>query len=124
MRKNFSFFSFLFVVIACSLFLATSIQAASIKDRMAGRIPAINSLKDQGTIGENNMGFLEYRTGSKPKQQLVADENKDRGAVYGAIAKKQGAASTLVGQRRASMIASKGKAGHWFQKPDGSWYKK
>ncbi len=124
MHKNFSFFSFLFVVITCSLFLATSIQAASIKDRMAGRIPTINSLKDQGVLGENNMGFLEYRSGSKPQQQLVADENKDRGTVYGAIAKKQGVALTLVGQRRASMIAGKGKAGHWFQKPDGSWYKK
>ena len=119
MRKNFSFFSFLFVVIACSLFLATSIQAASIKDRMAGRIPAINSLKDQGTIGENNMGFLEYRTGSKPKQQLVADENKDRGAVYGAIAKKQGSRPGT-GRSAASKYDSKHREGRSLV-PETGW---
>lgn len=123
MRKNFSFFPFLVVFISCSLFIAASIHAASIKDRMAGRLPAINSLKDQGVVGENSKGFLEYRSGSK-SQQLIADENRDRATVYGAIAKKQGAAATLVGQRRANMIAQKGKPGHWFQKPNGSWYKK
>jgi len=106
------------------LSLTSSIEAASIKDRMAARIPAINSLKDQGVIGENNKGFLEYRTGAKPQQQLVNDENKDRAAVYEAIARQEGVSAVLVGQRRAKMIAEIGKPGQWFQKPDGSWYKK
>jgi len=74
-------------------------------------------------VGENNKGYLEFR-GAKKSQQLVQDENKDRGVVYKAIAKKQGAAANLVGKRRAQMIAQKGKAGQWFQKDDGSWYKK
>lgn len=124
MRKNFFFISSLFIIIACSLFMVAVAHSASIKDRMAERIPAINTLKDQGAIGENNKGFLEYRTGSKPQPQLVADENNDRGIVYGAISKQQGAPSALVGERRAAMIAENGPSGHWFQKPDGNWYKK
>lgn len=124
MRKNLLFSSFLFVFIACSLFIAASVHSAGIKERMASRIPAINALKDQGAVGENNKGFLEYRIGSKPQAQLIADENSDRALVYGAIAKQQGAPATLVGERRAKMIADNGSAGHWFQKSDGSWYRK
>ena len=124
MRNTLFFSTFFLIFMACSLFLTTSVQSAGIKERMAGRIPAINTLKAQGAIGENNKGFLEYRTGSKPQPQLVADENKDRAKVYGAISKQQGASAVLVGERRANMIAQKGKAGQWFQKPDGTWYKK
>lgn len=124
MRNTLFFSTFFFIFIASTLFLTTSVQSAGIKERMAGRIPAINTLKAQGAIGENNKGFLDYRTGSKPQPQLVADENKDRAKVYGAISKQQGASAVLVGERRANMIAQKGKAGQWFQKPDGTWYKK
>ena len=91
---------------------------------MAARIPAINSLMDQGVIGENNKGFLEFRSSSRPQQDVVNGENKDRAAVYQAIAKKQGATAALVGQRRAKMIVQKGKKGRWYQKPDGSWFRK
>lgn len=124
MHKNLLFSSFLFIFIACTLFITATVHSAGIKERMAGRIPAINVLKDQGVIGENNKGFLEYRTGNQAQPQLVADENKDRGLVYEAISKQQGAPAALVGERRANMIAENGQPGHWFQKPDGSWYKK
>lgn len=107
-----------------SLFIASTSQAGSIKERMAARIPAINSLMDQGVVGENNKGFLEYRSSARPQQDVVNGENQDRKTVYQAIAKKQGASATLVGQRRAKMIVQKGKKGRWYQKPDGSWFKK
>lgn len=117
-----------FFIIAVTLFALLSNgligQAASIKDRMLARIPAINTLKDKGKIGENNRGFLEFRTSDKPQQKLINDENKDRKSVYGAIAKKQQVDIALVGQRRAKQISAKGGKGHWFQKPDGTWYKK
>jgi uncharacterized protein YdbL (DUF1318 family) len=124
MHKNLFLSSFLFVFIACMLFIASSVHSADIKERMAARIPAIDALKDQGTIGENNKGFLEYRTGNKPQQQLVAEENKDRALVYEAISKQQGAPTALVGERRAKMISDNGKAGQWFQKSDGTWFRK
>lgn len=106
------------------MFIASTVHSADIKERMAARIPAIDALKDQGIIGENNQGFLEYRTADKPQQQLVMEENKDRAMVYGAISQQQGAPVALVGERRAKMIVDNGQAGQWFQKPDGSWYKK
>lgn len=113
------------VFVVFSLFLSTGLlQAASIKDRMAERIPAINALKDQGLIGENNVGLLEFRTDQKPSQALISEENSDRQTVYAAIAKKEGAPAELVGQRRAKMIADNGKSGHWFQAADGKWYTK
>jgi uncharacterized protein YdbL (DUF1318 family) len=124
MRKNIFHFSSLSVIFACFfLFTVTTAYSASIKDQMAARIPTINSLKDQGVIGENSKGFLEFR-GAQKQAKTVGDENKDRSTVYKAIAKKQGVAPALVGKRRAKMIAGKGKKGHLFQKPDGSWYKK
>lgn len=116
--------SFLLVTLSFILLMASALPAASIKDRMAARIPAINSLKDQGVLGENNQGFLEFRSSAKPQQQMVDDENRDRGAVYEAIAKKEGVSAALVGQRRAKMIGEIGKSGQWFQRPDGTWYKK
>ncbi len=121
-RKNITVFSCL--IIAIMLLGAITCQVASIKDRMVARIPAINSLKSQGLIGENNKGFLEFRTGQKVQQDVVQGENQDRKAVYGAIAKKQGADPVLVGKRRAKQIADKGSPGQWFQQPDGKWYKK
>jgi len=124
MHKNFFLISSLFLFIAYGLFLVTVAHSASIKDRMAARIPAINALKDQGIIGENNKGYLEYRSGNHPQQELVQAENADRATVYGAIGKSQGAPAALVGARRAKMIAENGQAGHWYQKSDGSWYKR
>ena len=124
MRKNFFYLSSLFLFLACFLFMTAIAHSASIKEQMAARLPAINALKDQGIIGENNKGFLEYRTGNTPQQALIQAENADRATVYAAIGKSQGAPPTLVGQRRAAMIAEHGQAGQWFQKPDGSWYKK
>jgi uncharacterized protein YdbL (DUF1318 family) len=114
----------LLLVLFSLVFAAGVLQAASIKDRMAERIPAINVLKDQGLVGENNGGFLEFRTGQQPSQALIQDENNDRKSVYAAIAQKEGVSAQLVGQRRAKMLADNGKGGHWFQQADGTWYQK
>jgi uncharacterized protein YdbL (DUF1318 family) len=122
MQKN-TFLLSLFISLITVLLFVQPGYSASIKERMAGRIPAITSLKDSGVVGENNKGYLEFRA-AKKSAKLVSDENKDRGVVYKAIAKKQGVSADLVGKRRAKMIAQKGKSGQWFQKNDGSWYKK
>lgn len=116
---------FIVIVTVAALFITgLNAPAASVKERMLGRIPAINALKDKGLIGENNKGYLSYRSADKPEQNLVNGENKDRESVYQAIAQKQKVDIGLVGQRRAKQIADLGKKGHWFQKPDGTWYKK
>lgn len=124
MRKNKYLMSFFFILISFSLLAVSSAQSATVKERMASRLSTINSLKDQGAIGENHNGFLEFRGASKPQEKVIADENKDRALVYEAIGKKQGASSSVVGQRRAKKIVEIGKPGHWFKKADGTWYKK
>lgn len=112
------------LTLAIFLLAAFNGYGASIKDRMVARIPAINALKDKGIVGENNRGFLEYRSNEQLQKQMIQEENQDRGAVYGAIAKKQGVSAELVGQRRAKQIADIGSSGHWFQDASGKWYKK
>ncbi len=119
-----SFFLFLLAPFFLTPSPAGATSVKEVKARMIARIPTINSLKNKGIIGENNQGFLEYRSDSKVQKKLIDAENADRALVYRVIGKKQGAPPALVGQRRAKQIARKGKAGQWFQKPDGSWYKK
>lgn len=123
MRSRFKALPILIVIFSL-LITGSTLYAASIKDRMAARIPAINTLKDKGLIGENRSGLLEYRTAQKPEQAMISEENSDRQKVYNAIAQKEGVSPTLVGQRRAKMLADKGKSGHWYQAADGKWFKK
>jgi len=106
------------------IFCSTTAPAASIKDRMLARLPAINELKSKGLIGENNAGYLQYLKAERPQEGLVNAENSDRKTVYEAIAAKQGVKLALVGQRRAKQIADNPIPGHWYQSPDGKWYKK
>ncbi len=119
------FFISLFILVFTLFALpATQAVGASIKDRMKARIPAINSLKETGTIGENNKGFLQFLGKQQPQKGMVDAENNDRKQVYTAISRKQGVAMDLVGQRRAKQIAKISKPGHMYQSPDGKWHKK
>jgi hypothetical protein len=98
--------------------------ASEIKDRMLQRLPVINELKAKGIVGENNMGYLEFRQASSAHQAMLNEENADRKAVYIAIAKKQGATPEFVGERRAMQIAEKADPGTWLQNETGQWYQK
>jgi uncharacterized protein YdbL (DUF1318 family) len=114
------------VLIVCLgiLALAGLCQADAIKDRMRDRLPVINDLKTRGVIGENNQGYLEFRTGQKEKQDVVEAENTDRRAVYEAIAQKTGATADVVGRRRAIQIVQNAGTGEWLQDDKGNWYQK
>ncbi len=96
----------------------------SIKARMKARLPTINQLKAQGIVGENNKGFLEFRSSDRSKASIVNSENKDRATVYKAIAQKQGTTPDLVGKRRALQIRKIARPGTWLQDDSGKWYKK
>lgn len=106
------------------LFCVQGVLADGIKDRMKARLPVITELKAQGLIGENNQGFLEFRGGQKPDADVIQAENKDRAAVYKAIAERQKTSPEFVGQARAAQIAEKEPSGFWIQEPDGKWKKK
>jgi hypothetical protein len=102
---------------------ATTVLAGSLKDRIIARKPVVAALLADGTVGENNQGYLSFR-GPKKQADVVAAENRDRAEVYGLIAKKAGTTPALVGQRRAAKVAQTAPRGTWLQSPDGSWYKK
>ena len=114
----------LILILTLVLGLTASVAlAGSMKDRFIARKPAVAALLADGTVGENNQGFLEFR-GAKKQADVVAAENQDRATVYAAIAKKTGTTPDLVGQRRAAKIAETADPGTWLQKPEGTWYKK
>ncbi|BBD08237.1 YdbL family protein [Desulfovibrio ferrophilus] len=97
-------------------------HAGNLKEQMKARVPQINALKAEQAIGENNKGFLEaLKDKAGP---LVAAENKDRKAVYAAIAKKNGVDPLFVGERRAAKLRKLATPGEMLQAPDGTWYKK
>ena len=104
--------------------LAVSAFGQDVKSRMLARLPAIDALKAEGVVGENNKGFLELKKQKPGSAELIRDENADRAAVYAAIARQQGTTADLVGQRRALQIRDIAKPGHWLQDESGRWYQK
>jgi hypothetical protein len=102
---------------------ASAALAGPLKDRFIARKPVVAALLADGTVGENNQGYLEFR-GPRKQADVVAAENKDRATVYAAIAKKTKTTPDLVGQRRAAQVAQQAPSGTWLQKPDGTWYRK
>ena len=93
---------------------------------MAERKPRIESLKKAGSIGENKAGYLEAMQDVKLEdadKKLIEDENKDRKAVYAAVAKKEGSTVDHVGEIRAKQIRSKAAEGDYIQNEDGKWVK-
>lgn len=104
--------------------LGTTAFADDIKARMKNRLPVIKQLKDEGIVGEDNKGYLQFVGGKKAKADVVAAENKDRETVYTAIAKQQGTTAELVGKRRALQIANNAAPGEWIQDAGGNWIKK
>jgi len=117
-------------IIAMALFLSgifftgSMSRAEDIKSRMLNRKPVIDALKDQGIIGENNKGFLEFIGNRKEKEQVVHAENMDRQTVYNEIAGQQNTSPELVGKRRAIQLEEKSETGHWVQSQEGKWYQK
>ena len=75
--------------------VTTSPVIQEIATSMRARNPKIDSVKKQGCLGETNRGYVELRDCDAVKeadqrneaQKLVADENKDRKALYAEMAR-------------------------------------
>jgi uncharacterized protein len=109
--------------------LAVFVQAesAELKERFLQRKPLLEKMKNQGWIGETNLGFLAFRSAdgqSEENAQIVKAENEDRKTVYDEIAGKVNTNVEEVGKRRAAQIAAIAAVGHWLQDADGNWYQK
>jgi hypothetical protein len=102
-------------------------ESAELKARFLERKPLLDKMKDLGWIGENNLGFLEFRseTGkSEENGKVVEAENADRKTVYAEIAAQVNVVVVEVGKRRAVQIAKLAAPGHWLQDAEGRWYQK
>jgi uncharacterized protein YdbL (DUF1318 family) len=111
-------------IMALVLTCASFTFAAGEKERMLKRIPQIKALKDAGVIGEKANGLLGAVKDASADKALVAAENKDRTAVYVAIAKGQKVSTSKVAKRRALQIVGQAASGDWLQGADGKWYQK
>ncbi len=121
------FFRLLFVLAALTsgAAVAHAQNLDTVKARIEQRISAVNGLKDRGSAGENNRGFLEARgNAGGDDQKVIGEENADRRAVYAAIASSTGSNADAVGRQRAQQLAGLARAGHWIQESNGSWRQK
>ena len=127
MKKQKTIYCYMIVLFSV-LFMAANLSAASsmsnIQQNMKKRLPEVVTLKKNGIIGENNKGLLEFITNNRQKANLVNAENNDRKTVYRAIAKQQKTTESFVAEQRAKQIRDKGEKGFYYQKPNGTWYKK
>lgn len=112
-------------MLVISVFIAgTAVSAENIKSRMKTRLPDIVALKKKGIIGETKRGYLDFVGKAREKAALVKAENRDRRAVYQAIAKQQNVSVAVVEKRRAMQIAQKTRPEFWLQNKNGKWYRK
>lgn len=102
--------------------LAHADSLSEIKVRMSQRLEQVVALKQSGSVGENNFGYLtERKSLSAENRKVVAAENADRKAVYEAIAAKTNTLASKVGVTRAASIRNTAPEGTWVQLPDGGW---
>lgn len=103
--------------------------ALSLRDRN----DEIVALKDKGCLGENNRGYVELRdcdalseADAKNKaQKTLAEENKDRKALYGELArlnKEEGATVSTMEAVGAAEKLKSAKSGHAVQLPPEGRY--
>jgi uncharacterized protein YdbL (DUF1318 family) len=119
----------LFVLAAALLLGVATVPAraqdlGAVKARMAQRLSKLDAFKARGLLGENNRGFVDLRGSDAAAGDVMAEENRDRGEVYAALAKQTGSSAEQVGRARAKQIAAASAAGVWLQREDGTWYKK
>lgn len=120
-----TFLRIMFLIAALCLFSAVRAEdIGAVKARVEQRIPQVDSLKEKGVVGENNHGFLEVRGSSSDASAVVAAENKDREALYAAVAQRTGSSAVAVGKARAAKIAQNSSSGVWVQDDLGNWKKK
>ncbi len=116
------------VAYAAPLKVTTSPFVVEIAGKMRQRNPEIARLKQAGCLGESNRGYVEVRDCDETKdsakrdaaQKLVSEENRDRKALYGEIARlnsEQGVSVSTVEGIYAMERLHRANAGDIFQLP-------
>lgn len=87
----------------------------------------LQTLKQEGVIGENNKGYVTALGGTAATASMTADENQDRRIIYEALAEqnKLGNTGLLEVQKAfAEVQREKAASGDMIQSPSGDWEKK
>ncbi len=116
-------FSFLLTALVFTASAAAG-PADEAKARMRERVSAIDALKRDGAVGENNRGHLEVRQPTGDAAEIVAAENADRQVVFADTAAGRGGSAEAVGRIFARQIAAASAPGIWLQRESGEWYRK
>ncbi|MDD4537726.1 MAG: DUF1318 domain-containing protein [Lentisphaeria bacterium] len=126
MKKMIIALAVLMLALPAFLPVASAQDAATIKQNMINRLPAIAAMKSKGLAGEDNRGYLAAVSSqlSAADQAVIDAENADRKVVYEAIAKQTGATADLVGKQRAKQLAAQAAAGEFVMDENGAWTKK
>ena len=113
------------LLIALTAVFFTAGLHASAQQRIKERLPALDALKQEGKVGENNLGYVEARGSvTGPQRQLIAAENADREELYSVVAQRSGQTVEDVGKQRAVRITQIAASGVWLQDSRGRWYQK
>lgn len=104
---------------------AQPLTPEQVRDRMKANLPAIDKLKKEGRIGENNKGYLDGRVELTEKEkELLKIENADRKAVYTLLAERTKTTLEQVQAVRARQIRDRSAVGVWLQDVEGRWFRK
>ena len=98
----------------------------ALKNRQA-RYYQLQSLKQEGVVGENNKGYVTDLKNDATAASVTAAENRDRRVLYEALAEQNKLGSTgLLEVQKAFAEVQEGKAGpgDMVQSSSGTWKKK
>jgi len=98
----------------------------ALKNRQT-RYHQLQSLKQEGVVGENNKGYVTNLKNNAAAETLIAAENRDRRVLYEALAEqnKLGSTGLLEVQKAfADVQREKAGAGDMVQSSSGDWKKK
>ncbi|NBD37570.1 MAG: DUF1318 domain-containing protein [Verrucomicrobia bacterium] len=117
--------SFFVLAFAAAIPAGAEDGARKATERMKDRLPVVDSLKENGAVGETSGGYLQARSELLPRQKAVVEaENRDRRLVYRRIAERTNQSVREVGEQRALRIAEQAAPGVWLQRPSGEWFRK
>ncbi len=132
--RSFFFLCTLFFLIAASLCFAGQYDFKTItpeidqalKGRQA-RYSQLQTLKQQGLIGENSRGYVDSLKGDPSVAAVVTQENNDRGVIYRALVSQNALGPN--GMREvenafAEVQREKAVPGEMVQSPSGAWARK
>lgn len=108
-----------------AIFAADPPDPDQVKERMKANLPAIDKLKKEGKVGENNKAYLEARAELTDKEKaLIKTENEDRKVIYQLLAERAKTSLEVLQKARAKQIRERSAPGLWLEDESGRWYKK